>query len=83
MEYIWELRKTGGHHPAKPSDFSIRRMVGTNDLWVTEYIIKYKDAEYLTISIMEFQSDKVIHETPYFAEPFAAPAWRTRWVSHE
>jgi len=77
------LQALRGHHPAKPNGFSIRRMTGANDLWITEYIIKYKDAEFLTVSIMEFRSGKVIHETQYFAEPFDAPAWRAQWVSHE
>jgi len=29
---------------------------------------------------MEFRSGKVVHETQYFADPFAAPEWRSRWV---
>jgi hypothetical protein len=29
---------------------------------------------------MEFQGEKVAHETPYFAEPFKAPAWRAQWI---
>jgi hypothetical protein len=69
-----------GHHPAKPSGFQIRRIVGINDLWVTEYVIKYTTSIVQTVSIMEFQNGKVIHEVQYFAEPFEAPAWRSQWV---
>ena len=69
-----------GHHPGKPSGFSIRRIVGINDMWITEYAINYGTAVWQTISIMEFQNGKVIHETQYFAEPFEAPAWRSQWV---
>jgi hypothetical protein len=29
---------------------------------------------------MEFKDGKVIHETQYFTEPFAAPADRRQWV---
>jgi hypothetical protein len=29
---------------------------------------------------MEFKDGKVIHETQYFADPFAAPSWRAQWV---
>jgi len=36
-----------------------------------------------TVSIMEFQNGKVIHETQYFAEPFEAPAWRSQWVEKD
>jgi hypothetical protein len=75
-----DLQALRGHHPDKPSGFTIRRIVGINDLWVTEYAIKYGAAVWQTISIMEFQNGKVIHETQYFAEPFEAPAWRSQWV---
>ena len=68
------------NHPAKPSGFAIRRIVGMNDLWVTEYVINYTTSIVQTISIMEFQNGKVIHETQYFAEPFQVPAWRAQWV---
>src|SRR5271156_568988 len=61
-----------GHHPGKPSGFLIRRIVGSNDLWVTEYAINYGTTAFQTISIMEFQNGRVIHETQYFAEPFKA-----------
>src|SRR5271170_2107360 len=56
-----------GHHPAKPSGFQIRRIVGINDLWVTEYVINYTTSVVQTVSIMEFQNGKVIHEVQYFA----------------
>ena len=69
------LQALRGHHPGKPSGFVIRRIVGINDLWITEYVINYETTVVQTISIMEFQNGRVIHETQYFAEPFE-PAWR-------
>jgi hypothetical protein len=30
--------------------------------------------------IMEFRNGKVVRETQYFADPFAAPLWRSQWV---
>jgi hypothetical protein len=77
------LQAARGHHPEKPSGFMIRRIVGMNDLWITEYIIKYETTAFQTISIMEFQKGRVIHETQYFAEPFEPPAWRSQWVEVE
>jgi hypothetical protein len=74
------LQALRGHHPDKPSGFLIRRIVGINDLWVTEYVIKYKTTVVQTVSIMEFRNGKVIHETQYFCESFEAPAWRSQWV---
>jgi SnoaL-like domain len=69
-----------GYHPSKPAGFTIRRIIGNGDLWITEYMIIYDGRPVPTVSIMEFRDGKVIHETQYFAEPFEPPAWRARWV---
>jgi hypothetical protein len=74
------LQGLRSHHPGKPAGFKVKRIVGTGDLWVTEYTITYQQQSAFTISIMEFQNGKVIHETQYFADPFQAPAWRSQWV---
>ena len=68
------------HHPAKPSGFVVRRIVGGGDLWVSECVITYDGRPFNTVSIMEFQAGKVVRETQYFAEPFEPAAWRAQWV---
>ncbi len=68
------------HHPARPSGFDVRRIVGGDGLWVTEYAITYDGRRYDTVSIMEFEAGKVVRETQYFAEPFEPTAWRAQWV---
>ncbi|HTZ73437.1 MAG TPA: nuclear transport factor 2 family protein [Candidatus Aquilonibacter sp.] len=60
--------------------FSIRRIIGVGELWVTEFILTYDGKPSYSVSIMEFQGDKVARETQYFADPFVAPAFRGRWV---
>jgi hypothetical protein len=60
--------------------FSIRRIIGSGELWVTEFILKYDAKPSYTVSIMEFKGDKVARETQYFADPFVAPAFRAQWV---
>jgi hypothetical protein len=60
--------------------FTIRRIVGSGDLWVTELVVTYDSQPSCTVSIMEFSGDKVVRETQYFADPFPAPAFRARWV---
>ena len=60
--------------------FSIRRIVGSGNMWVTEFILMYDNKPSYTVSIMEFKGDKVARETQYFADPFAAPAFRAQWV---
>ena len=67
-------------HPARPSGFVVRRIVGGDDLWLTEYVISYDGHRTNTVSIMEFRAGKVVRETQYFAEPFEPPAWRAQWV---
>ena len=67
-------------HPARPSGFVVRRIIGGGDLWLSEYVITYNGRHVNTVSIMEFQEGKVVRETQYFAEPFQPPAWRAQWV---
>jgi hypothetical protein len=50
--------------------FTVRRIVGSGDLWVTEFILTYDGRPSYTVSVMEFQDGKVAHETQYFGDPF-------------
>jgi hypothetical protein len=65
-----------GAHPAN-RHFTVLRIVGSGDIWVSECIITYDEVPSYSISIMEFAHGSVIHETQYFADPFGAPEWRT------
>jgi hypothetical protein len=71
-----------GQRSSQPSKkrFTVRRIVGGGDLWVTELILTYDDKPTYTVSIMEFRGDKVARETQYFADPFVAPAFRAPLV---
>jgi hypothetical protein len=60
--------------------FLVHRILGSGDLWVTEYVLTYDDRPSYTVSIMEFRGAKVAHETQYFADPFDASEWRKKWV---
>jgi ketosteroid isomerase-like protein len=60
--------------------FTVQRIIGSGDLWITELILTYDGKPSYTVSIMEFRGDKVAHETQYFADPFPAPAFRAQWV---
>ncbi|MGA2305607.1 MAG: nuclear transport factor 2 family protein [Acidimicrobiales bacterium] len=66
-----------GAHPAK-RHFTVLRIVGRGDLWVSECVITYDGAPSYSVSIMEFANGHVVHETQYFADPFGAPEWRTK-----
>jgi hypothetical protein len=58
--------------------FTVLRIVGRGDLWVSECIITYNAVPSYSVSIMEFANRHVVHETQYFADPFGAPEWRTK-----
>jgi hypothetical protein len=64
-----------GGHPAD-RHFTVLRITGIDDLWVSECIITYDGAPTHSVSVMEFADGLVAHETQYFADPFAAPASR-------
>ena len=50
--------------------FTVHRIVGSGDLWVSEVVISYDGIPSYAVSIMEFREGQVAHETQYFAEPF-------------
>jgi ketosteroid isomerase-like protein len=60
--------------------FTVRRIIGSGDLWVTEFILTYDGKPSYTVSIMEFRGAKVARETQYFADPFQPGASRAQWV---
>jgi hypothetical protein len=60
--------------------FSVRRIVGSGDLWITEYVLTYDDAPSYVVSIMEFRDGLVARETQYFADPFEAGPSRAHLV---
>jgi hypothetical protein len=73
------IQLTRSRQPSKKG-FTVRRIVGSGELWVTEFILTYDDKPSYTVSIMEFRDDEVVRETQYFADPFEAAAWRAPWV---
>src|SRR6201995_6318 len=45
--------------------FTVRRMIGSGDLWVTEFVLTYDGVPSYTVSIMEFHDGLLAHETQY------------------
>jgi hypothetical protein len=50
--------------------FTVRRIIGGGDLWVTEFILTYDGTPSYVVSIMEFRDGLVANETQYFADRF-------------
>jgi hypothetical protein len=61
-------------------DFEIHRTIGSGDLWVNEYIIRYDGKPSYVVGIMEFSNGAVVRETVYVTDSWEPPAWRAQWV---
>jgi hypothetical protein len=61
--------------------FTVRRMIGNGDLWITELVMTYDDHPFYVVSIMEFDgAQQVVRETQYFSDPFEPGPSRAQWV---
>lgn len=60
--------------------FTVRRITGAGNLWVTEFVLTYDGRPSYTVSIMEFLDGRIAHETQYFSDPFEPGPSRAQWV---
>jgi ketosteroid isomerase-like protein len=81
-ERIRGRRRIQSSRAAQPNKkrFTVRRITGTGDLWVTEYVLTYDGRPSYTVSIMEFAHGKVARETQYFGHSFEPGPSRAQWV---
>ena len=81
-ERIRGRRNIQASRAAQPNSkrFTVRRILGAGDLWVTEFILTYDGQPSYTVSIMEFEGGKVASETQYFGDAFEPGPSRARWV---
>jgi SnoaL-like domain len=88
LEYPQSGERIGGRRhiqlsrAAQPNRkrFTVRRIIGAGDLWVTEFVLSYDGQPSYTVSIMEFLDGKVARETQYFGDPFDPGRSRAQWV---
>jgi hypothetical protein len=88
LEYPQSGERIRGRHniqasrAAQPNAkrFTVRRIIGTGPLWVTEFILTYDNRPAYTVSVMEFLDGKVARETQYFADPFEPGPSRAKFV---
>ena len=62
--------------------FTVRRIIGGGDLWVTEFVLTYDGIPSYAVSIMEFREGLVANETQYFADRFDPAPSRTSCRAH-
>jgi hypothetical protein len=70
-----KIQAQRGGHPAE-RHFTILRIRGGGDLWVSECVITYDGVPTYSVSVMEITDGLVTHETQYFADPFPASPGR-------
>jgi hypothetical protein len=59
----------------------LRRILKPGEAWIIEGTIDYGDGIPVSaVSIIETADGKIVRQTDYFANPFEAPAWRSKWV---
>jgi SnoaL-like domain len=75
----WKIQSSRAAQPNRKR-FTVRRIIGAGDLWVTEFVLTYDGRPSYTVSIMEFVGGKVARETQYFGDPFDPGPSRTQWV---
>jgi hypothetical protein len=63
-----------------PPSITLRRIVGSGDVWVVEGRSDYGGQLFDVVDIVEFEDGKIRKETRYYAEPFDPPAWRSEFV---
>ena len=64
-----------GGHPAE-RHFTLRRILGGGEVWVSEVVITYDGVPTYSVSVMEITDGLVTHEAQYFADPFPAAPGR-------
>jgi hypothetical protein len=81
-ERIRGRRKIQESRHVQPNEkrFTVSRIVGAGDLWVSEIVITYDDKPFYVVSIMEFEDGLVARETQYFGNPFTPGATRSQLI---
>lgn len=81
-ERIRGRRNIQASRAAQPSmkRFTVQRILGAGDLWVTEFVLAYDGQPSYSVSIMEFEGAKVAKETQYFSDAFEPGPSRAQWV---
>ncbi len=88
LEYPQSGERIRGRHniqasrTAQPNTkrFTVRRVLGGGDIWMTELVLTYDEQPFYVVSIMEFEGAEVVREIQYFCEAFEPGPSRAKWV---
>jgi ketosteroid isomerase-like protein len=77
-EAMRELQRT--FPPEVKPTFTVRRIIGSGDLWTVEAEGIYGGQIFHVVAILELGGGKILRQTRYYAEPFEAPQRRAHLV---
>jgi len=64
-----------------PPSITLRRVVGSGQIWVVEGVNDYAGDVWHVVVILEFGADgSIIRDTRYYTQKSEAPDWRAEWV---
>jgi hypothetical protein len=73
------IRESRSVQPNKKR-FTVQRIIGSGDLWVTEFLLSYDGMPSYAVSIIEFCEGPIANETQYFADRFDPAPSRAQLV---
>jgi hypothetical protein len=64
-----------------PPSITLRRVVGSGQVWVVEGTNDYAGDVWHVVAILELGTDgSIIRDTRYYTQKSEAPSWRAEWV---
>jgi hypothetical protein len=63
-----------------PPTIRMQRVTVRSGLWVVEAVSDYAGQVFNVVLILELRDGRIVRDTRYYAERFAAPGWRAHWV---
>jgi limonene-1,2-epoxide hydrolase len=71
------------NYPGGPPAYRVSRISGAGEMRVAELIADYGEERWFTVSIVEFDGERIVRMTDYFGQAFPAPEWRREMVELE
>lgn len=64
-----------------PPTIQLRRVVGSNGVWVVEGVNDYDGDRWQVVLVLELTEEgRIRRDTRYYARPIDPPRWRSQWV---
>jgi SnoaL-like protein len=73
-------RAINQNYPGGMPSAKAKGIRGGGNTWVFEAELDYGQGPVHMVSIAEMENGKIVRQTDYFAQPFEALEWRSKWV---